>query len=91
MYCIQQRSKSYYFRIAVPLDLRSNFPVREIKKSLGMISQRQVQALAGQLALDTLNTFDRVRVSKAKQRKASIASLGAMATRSSASILNTQS
>ena len=90
MYCIQQRSKSYYFRIAVPLDLRSNFPVREIKKSLGMISQRQVQALAGQLALDTLK-FDRVRVSKAKQRKASIASLGAMATRSSASILNTQS
>jgi hypothetical protein len=61
MYYIQQRSKSYYFRIAVPLDLRSSFPVREIKKSLGKISQRQAQALAGQLALDTLNTFDRVR------------------------------
>lgn len=92
MYCIQQRSKSYYFRIAVPLDLRSNFPVREIKKSLGKISQRQAQALAGQLALDTLNAFDRVKVSKAKrERKASIASLSAMATRSSASILNTQS
>ena len=58
MYYIQLRSKSYYFRISVPLDLRSSFPVREIKKSLGKISQRQAQALAGQLALDTLNTFD---------------------------------
>ena len=60
-YLLQRDSEVFYFRIAIPTDLRSFFKQREIKKSLGTSDLSYAYTLARMLADHTHKAFDECR------------------------------
>jgi hypothetical protein len=51
----------YYFRLAIPADIRHHFKSRELKKTLKTAEKKVAQGRALQLAASAFNLFERLR------------------------------
>ncbi len=58
------RGRTYYFRIAIPKDLRQDFPHREIKRSLRTRDIRAAKGLASAYESEVQNLFAILRVKR---------------------------
>lgn len=64
-----RRSKVYYLRLWVPLDLRSTFNRKEMKKSLKTTDRREAKAVASALIHKAETTFIRIRAGMLTERQ----------------------
>ncbi len=64
---LQRRGDTYFFRIAVPEDLRPHIGGREVTKTLRTSSKRSAVPMALECAAHVIRTFAELRVAMAEQ------------------------